>query len=220
MRLKIYFSAALIISGCTLFAQSTPDSALVATPLYFNQEIPIKAGKELTFIAYYFNQAVTANYFPTSDFFQGQVIGRLFGRSTARTSDSLSTNFVEQRLLPFFIYTPKLMDGKVTLRASFEIDWTWGDAAYGSGGNQGAGFNADFVNIQTQNIEVEIVPALGYAINFGLMRAFDSPYHPYRTTVDKLQLSGYRLMYWAGDAAGISGRKDFDRGKTTFGCQT
>ena len=217
MRLKFYLLAILASTPFALLSQSTPDSALAVTPHYFNQEIPVKAGKELTFIAYYFNQAVTSNYFPTSDFFQGQVIGRLFGRSTARTSDTLTTNFVEQRLLPFFIYTPKLMDGKVTLRASFEIDWTWGDASYGSGGNQGAGFNADFVNIQTQNIEVEIVPALGYAINFGLMRAFDSPYHPYRTTVDKLQLSGYRLMYWAGDAAGISGRKDFDRGNISAG---
>ena len=217
MRLKIYLFAALAFSGFTAFSQSNPDSALVATPYYFNQEIPVKSGKELTFIAYYFNQAVTSNYFPTNDFFQGQVIGRLFGRSTARTSDTSRTNFVEQRLLPFFIYTPKLMDGKVTLRASFEIDWTWGDASYGAGGNQGAGFNADFVNLQTQNIEVEIIPAAGYAINFGLMRAFDSPYHPYRTTFDKLQTSGYRLMYWAGDAAGISGRKDFDRGNISAG---
>ena len=217
MRFKLYLFAVIVSAPFTLFSQDNPDSALVVTPYYFNQEIPVKAGKELTFIAYYFNHAVTSNYYPTNDFFQGQVIGRMFGRSTARTSDSLTTNFVEQRLLPFFLYTPKLMDGKVTLRASFEIDWTWGDAAYGSGGNQGAGFNADFVNIQTQNIEVEIVPALGYAINFGLMRAFDSPYHPYRTTVDKLQLSGYRLMYWAGDAAGISGRKDFDRGNISAG---
>ncbi len=217
MRLKTYLLATLTLYGFSLFSQSTPDSALVATPYYFNQEIPVKSGKELTFIAYYFNQAVTSNYFPQSDFFQGQVIGRLFGRSTARTSDTSRTNFVEQRLLPFFIYTPKLMDGKVTLRASFEIDWTWGDASYGSGGNQGAGFNADFVNLQTQNVEVEIVPAAGYAINFGLMRAFDSPYHPYRTTLNKLVNSGYRLMYWAGDAAGISGRKDFARGNISAG---
>lgn len=217
MRPKFYFFIALFTASLFAEAQDNPDSALVANPLYLNQEIPIKAGKELTFIAYYFNQAVASNYYPTNAFFQGQVIGRMFGRNTSRTTDTLTSKFVEQRLLPFFIYTPKLMDGKVTLRASFEIDWTWGDASYGSGGNQGAGFNADFVNIQTQNIEVEIVPAPGYAINFGLMRAFDSPYHPYRTTVDKLSHSGYRLMYWAGDAAGINVRKDFDRGNLQVG---
>lgn len=217
MRLKYCVIIALTALCSPAFSQSGLDSSHVATPYYFNQEIPVKAGKEFTFIAYFFTQVVTSNYFPTSDFFQGQVVGRLFGRSTARTSDSLRTNYVEQRFLPFFIYTPRLMDGKVTLRASFEIDWTWGDASYGSGGNQGAGFNGDFVNIQTQNVQVEIVPSPGYAINFGLMRMFDSPYHPYRTTLDELLTSGYRLMYWAGDAAGISGRKDFARGNISAG---
>jgi hypothetical protein len=194
-----------------------PDTTALARPFYFNQDMPVKADKELTFIAYFFNQAVTSNFYPTNDFFQGQVIGRLFGRSTARTSDTTYTAFVEQRFLPFFIYSPKLMNGRVTLRASFEIDWTWGDASYGAGGNQGAGFNADFVNIQTQNLELEIIPRKGMAINFGLLRGFDTPYHPYRTTFDKLQQTGYRLFYWAGDMAGISVRQDFDRGSISGG---
>ncbi|MFN2428773.1 MAG: hypothetical protein ABR574_02070 [Cryomorphaceae bacterium] len=218
MRCKLIFYSCMLLIGLPAMGQvAETDTTSASDLVYFNREIPITSDKELTFIAYFFSQGVNSNYFPRSDFFQGQVIGRLFGRSTARTSDTLRTSFVEQRFLPFFIYTPKLMDGKVTLRGSFEIDWTWGDAAYGSGGNQGAGFNADFVNIQTQNIEVEINPAPGYAINFGLMRTFDSPYHPYRTTVDKLMDTGYRLMYWAGDAAGISFRHDFARGNVSAG---
>ncbi|HKL02754.1 MAG TPA: hypothetical protein VJ911_03730, partial [Cryomorphaceae bacterium] len=218
MRCKLILYSCFILIGLPAMGQ-VPDSDTTAVSdlVYFNREIPVTSDKELTFIAYFFTQGVNSNYYPRNDFFQGQVIGRLFGRSTARTSDTLRTSFVEQRFLPFFIYTPKLMDGKVTLRGSFEIDWTWGDAAYGSGGNQGAGFNADFVNLQTQNIEVEIVPAAGYAINFGLMRTFDSPYHPYRTTVDKLLDTGYRLMYWAGDAAGMSLRHDFARGNISLG---
>lgn len=199
------------------FANIGIDSLGINRSFYFDREIPLKAGKELTFIAYFFNQAVRSNYYPRSAFFQGQSIGRLFGRGTAITSDTLSANYVEQRLLPFFIYTPKLMDGRVTLRASFEIDWTWGDAAYGAGGNQGAGFNADFVNLQTQNVELEIIPAYGWAINFGLLRSFDTPYHPYRTTFGDLQSSGFRLMYWSGDAAGINVRKDFARGSFSVG---
>jgi len=219
MMLRIKLLLISILCSILVMAQDSvlPDTNATNTEYYFNREIPIKSDKELTFIAYFFTQGVTANYFPRNDFFQGQVIGRLYGRSTARSSDTTYTSFVEQRFLPFFLYTPKLMDGKVTLRASFEIDWTWGDASYGSGGNQGAGFNADFVNLQTQNVEIEIIPAYGYAINFGLMRTFDSPYHPYRTTVDKLLDTGYRLMYWAGDAAGISFRHDFARGSVSAG---
>jgi hypothetical protein len=213
MHKKLLLLSFLLPSFGSLYSQWYPggDTLMTGKPAYFNMEEPIYTEKELTFIAYFFTQGVTSNFYPTNDFFQGQVLGRLFGRSTARTSDSLRTSFVEQRFLPFLIYTPKLLDGKVTLRASFEIDWTWGDASYGAGGNQGAGFNADFVNIQTQNIEAEIIPAYGYAINFGLMRMFDSPYHPYRTTFDKLQTTGYRLFYWAGDAAGINFRRDGDR---------
>ncbi|MCA1752096.1 MAG: hypothetical protein LC670_09955 [Flavobacteriales bacterium] len=212
-------SLALLTLG-EVRAQWNPDGGDTLAggkPVYFNLDNPITSEKEFTFIAYFFTQGVTSNFYPTNDFFQGQVLGRLFGRSTARTSDTLRTAFVEQRFLPFFIYTPRLLDGKVTLRASFEIDWTWGDAAYGAGGNQGAGFNADFVNIQTQNVEAEIIPAKGYAINLGLMRMFDSPYHPYRTTFDKLQTSGFRLFYWAGDAAGVNARHDFDRGNIQVG---
>ncbi|HBH07000.1 MAG TPA: hypothetical protein DDX92_10415 [Flavobacteriales bacterium] len=199
------------------FSQNTIDTLAPDPSVYFNKDMPIKPNKELRFIAYFFTQGVTSNYYPTNTFFQGQVIGRLFGRSTARTSDTLRTSFVEQRFLPFFLYTPKILDGKVTLRASFEIDWTWGDASYGAGGNQGAGFNADFVNIQTQNLEIEIIPKLGWAINVGLMRGFDTPYHPYRTTFDRFQHSGFRLMYWAGDMAGINVRRDFSRGSVDVG---
>lgn len=204
----LLLAACLVGWGGWLLAQDRSDSLSQTSVTFFDQEVPVKADKELTFIAYFFNQAVTSNFYPTNDFFQGQVIGRLFGRSTARTSDTLTTRFVEQRFLPFFIYTPRLMDSKVTLRGSFEIDWTWGDAVYGSGGNQGAGFNSDFVNIQTQNLQVEIIPSSGWAINFGLMRMFDSPFHPYRTLFGRMQHTGYRLMYWAGDAAGINVRHD------------
>lgn len=211
----VLFSGSVIGQNDTT-AISELDS-LDKTVSFYDQEIPIQAGKELKFIAYFFNQTVTSNFFPTNEFLQGQVIGRMFGRNTSQTSDEHRTFYTEQRLLPFFLYTPKLMDGKVTLRASFEIDWTWGDASYGSGGNQGAGFNADFVNIQTQNIEIEIIPKYSWAINIGLQRMFDTPYNPYRVTTDRLQNTGYRLMYWAGDAAGISVRKDFSKGSITGG---
>lgn len=185
---------------------------------YQNSSVPRKAGKEFQFLAFYINQGVTSNFYPTSEFLKGQVVGRLFGRNTSTTSDTNQTFYVEQRLLPFFIYQPNLFNGKAILRASFEIDWTWGDAAYGTGGNLGGGISADQVNIQTQNIELELLPWKNYAINLGLTRMFDSPYNAYRTLADKMMQTGYRLSYWGTDAVGINIRhdKDFSRWKAGF----
>jgi len=177
---------------------------------YFTGEIPQKANKEFQFIAYYINQAVASNIYAQNDFLKGQVIGRLFGANTTKTSDSLTSMYVEQRLIPFFIYSPKLFNGKATLRASFEIDWTWGDAAYGVGGNFGSAISADQVNLQTQNLELELNPAKGWYINLGLQRLFDTPYNPYKTTFDKMTTTGYRLAFWGTDGVGISVRKDWD----------
>jgi hypothetical protein len=177
---------------------------------YFDKEIPRKAEKEFQFIAYYFNQGVSGNYFPTNDFLRGQVFGKLFGQNTTQTSDTATTVYFEQRLIPFFIYQPKLLNGRAILRASFEIDWTWGDVSYTAGGNFGSALSADVVNIQTQNVELELIPAKGWAINLGLQRLFDTPYNPYRTLFGQMTESAYRLAYWGTDAVGISVRRDYD----------
>ncbi|WP_456407701.1 hypothetical protein [Caldithrix abyssi] len=171
--------------------------------------VPKKPVKELTFIAYFFNKAVLNNMYARNDFLKGQVVGRLFGGNTTNTSSAESFYF-EQRLLPFFIYQPKLFDGRAILRASFEIDWTWGDASYGVGGNFGSAFSADQVNLQTQNVELEFIPRKGWAVNLGLQRLFDTPYNPYRTFFETMTLTGYRLAFWGSDAVGISVRHDRD----------
>jgi len=182
---------------------------------YFDISTPQKADKEFQFFAFFINQGVGSNFYPTNEFLRGQVVGRLFGRNTTTTSDTARAHYVEQRIIPFFIYTPKLFNGKATLRASFEIDWTWGDVAYGTGGNLGAAISADQVNIQTQNIQVEYRPAPGWFVNLGLMRMFDTPYDPYRTYFDKMANSGYRLGYFGTDAVGMTVFKvnDFSRYK-------
>ncbi|MDD4747333.1 MAG: hypothetical protein PHW19_08630 [Salinivirgaceae bacterium] len=177
---------------------------------YFSKEIPRKANKELQFLAFYINQGVVSNIYAQNDFLKGQVVGRLFGGNTTRTSDSLTSQYFEQRLIPFFIYQPKLFNGKATLRASFEIDWTWGDAAYGVGGNFGSAISADQVNLQTQNIELEFNPAKGWYINLGLQRMFDSPYNAYKTMFDKMTTTGYRLAYFGTDGVGVSVIKKWD----------
>jgi hypothetical protein len=93
---------------------------------------------------------------------------------------------------------------------SFEIDWTWGDASYGTGGNFGSAISADQVNLQTQNIELELKPFNRFTINLGLQRLYDSPYNAYRTFVSTMTKTGYRLMYWGTDAVGITARYDWE----------
>lgn len=185
---------------------------------YFEHEIPRKANNELQFFAFFINQGVTSNFYPTSEFLRGQVVGRLFGKNTTTTSDTATSAYIEQRIIPFFVYQPNLFNGKAILRASFEIDWTWGDVAYGTGGNLGGGISADQVNIQTQNIELELIPWPRWTINLGLQRMFNTPYNPYRTLFDKMTQTGYRLAYFGTDAVGISFRhdRDFARYKVGF----
>ncbi len=178
--------------------------------------IPREAGKELQYVAYFYTQAVLNNIYARNDFLKGQTVGRLFGGNTTSTRKAESAYF-EQRLLPFFIYTPKLMNKRVTLRASFEIDWTWGDVSYGTGGNFGSALSADQVNLQTQNVELELIPWKGVTVNLGLQRLYDTPYHPYRTFFSTMTLTGYRLAFWGSDAVGITVRHDRDFSRYKFG---
>ncbi len=185
----------------------------------FSKDMPYnaKANKEFQFLAFFITQGINSNMYPKASLFNGQLVGRLFGPNSSTTSDSAKSNYFEQRIIPFFIYQPKLFNGKAILRTSFEIDWTWGDQAYGISGNKGGAINADQVNIQTQNIELELIPAKNFAINIGLQRLFDTPYNPYRTMFDKMSTTGYRLAYWGTDAVGISARYDGDYQKVKAG---
>ena len=170
----------------------------------FDAQIPGEPNKQFQFLAFYINQGVTSNFFPTNEFLRGQVIGRMFGRNTTSTSSTEITQYAEQRLIPFFIYQPNLFDGRAIMRASFEIDWTWGDVSYGTGGNQGGAVSGHQVNIQTQNIEIEYIPVTGWMINLGLQRMYDNPYNPYRTVAEKMLQNGYRMTYFGTHAVGLT----------------
>jgi hypothetical protein len=200
---RLFILISLIISYSGLIAQEQKQDI-------FKNDLPIEKVDELQFFAFFINQGVTSNFYPENVFMKGQVIGRLFGDNTTRSTDSTVTAYFEQRLIPFFIYQPKIFNGKALLRASFEIDFTWGDASYGAGGNLGGAISSDFVNIQTQNIELELIPNKYWKINLGLMRMFDTPYNPYRIYVDKMLNTSYRLGYWGTDAVGVTARRDDD----------
>lgn len=189
--------------------QGVQDSALTAlatVPLL--TPAPKELQREFQFLAFFYSQAVATSVFSANPF-TGEVLGRLFGDNQSRTTLGTAL-YAEQRIIPFFIYQPKLFDGRAILRAAFEIDWTWGDESYLVGPNRGGAFNAGRVNIQTQNIEVELLPGDGWAVNIGLQRLFDTPYNPYRTTANTLLNTGYRLSFWGSHAPGVSVRRDDD----------
>ena len=196
-----------ILSYFSLFGQQSWD--------FDETNTPQKEKKEFQFLAYYFNQAVMNNIYAQNDFLKGQTVGRLFGGNTTTTGEE--SFYFEQRIIPFIIYQPKLLDGKAILRMAFEIDWTWGDASYGSGGNFGSAFSADQVNLQTQNVEIEFLPWKGWAINLGLQRLYDTPSNPYRTFFSTMTNTAYRLSFWGSDAVGISVRHDRDYERYKFG---
>ncbi len=183
----------------------------------FDKAVPTKANKQLQAFVYFYQQNVAMNMAPENDFLKGQIVGRLFGANTTTTSNKFTALYAEQRAIPFFIYSPSIFDGKATLRASFEIDWTWGDVAYGTGGNFGSAISADQVNLQTQNLEVEFVPAKYWTINVGLQRMFDTPHDLYRTFFEKFTTTGYRLAFFGTDGVGISVRRQSDRHKLKAG---
>ena len=66
------------------------------------------------------------NMAPENDFLKGQIVGSCLVPNATTTSNKFTALYAEQRAIPFFIYSPSIFDGKATLRASFEIDWTWG----------------------------------------------------------------------------------------------
>ena len=160
--------------------------------------------KELTFIGYSFTRTTASNITPSNDVLQGQVIGRLFGPNSTVAGDSLSF-FTEQRFTPYFIYRPKILDGYATFRAMFKIDYTWGDQAYGVGGNRGGAINTGQINLQTLMANVDIRPKdARWNLVIGQQRLFDNTYDPHHITLGQAQTSGYKLSYWGTNAVGAN----------------
>jgi len=89
-----------------LLLVSTGTFAQLPTNQYFSKEVPLKANKEFQFMAFYITQAVTSNIYPENDFLKGQVVGRLFGGNTTKTSNELTSAYIEQRLIPFLFIHP------------------------------------------------------------------------------------------------------------------
>lgn len=168
------------------------------------KKIPDAKPSELKFIGYWFSKGVATNVATTNELLRGQIIGRLFGPNTTNTSPRTAVYF-EQRFVPMFIYTPSILDGVATFRSLFKIDMTWGDAAYGVGGNVGGGINAGQVNLQTLLANVDIRPrGADYNVVVGLQRVFDNVRDPNISAVSTAQTSAYKLCYWGTQGVGVS----------------
>lgn len=168
------------------------------------KKIPDAKTPELKFIGYYFVRGTLSDISPTNELLRGQIIGRLFGSNTTNTSDK-TVQYVEQRFVPMLIYTPSILDGAATFRSLFKIDMTWGDAAYGVGGNAGAAINAGQVNLQTLLANVEVKPTDNdWHFVLGLQRMFDNVRDPNVTAVNTAMTSGYKLCFWGTQAPGLN----------------
>jgi hypothetical protein len=131
-------------------------------------------------------------------------IGSLAGSSVRAGSDV--NYFFEQRWIPVFSFAPHFVDGLAAFRAQFEVDFVWGRAANTLQGNEGGGFNADQVNLQTKNVNVSIYPTRDPArldIVIGTQSVYDAIHDPTTTPLDTLVNTGYKLSFLGSDATGI-----------------
>ena len=127
--------------------------------------------------------------------------------SSVSTGDDTRTMYVEQRWIPVLAYSPRFVDGLATFRAQIEVDYAWGIAANALQNNQGGGFNADQVNIQTKNVNVALTPfgdPRKLSIIVGTHSVYDSIYDPTVTSLFDIIQTGYKLTFMGTDATGIS----------------
>lgn len=169
---------------------------------------------DIQIINYFFVRATFTNQLADPSGLKGVSLGP-FGTivgSATRTGTDSRTFYVEQRWIPVIAYSPSFADGLATFRAQLEIDFTWGLAANQVQPNQGGGFNADQINIQTKNVNVSITPTRDPAelnIMLGTQSFYDTPLDPTTTPLWDLVRTGYKLAYLGTDATGVAAYSRF-----------
>ncbi len=165
---------------------------------------------EFKLINYFFTRATATNQLPDPTGLRGVSLGPIgvgLGGSATRVGDKSQTFYVEQRWIPVIQYTPNFVDGLAAFRAQFEVDYTWGIAANDVQNNQGGGFNADQVNIQTKNVNVALYPTRNpykLSILIGTHSVYDTLYDPTITSLFDIVRTGYKLTFFGTDATGVS----------------
>lgn len=176
---------------------------------------PPKTGLE--FIGILDVKPTLSNITTSSAYVNGQIVGTLGGTNstTVQEKGDIAGFATEQRASTFFKYRPKLLDGRATLGAAFEIDFAWGDSSYGTGGNTGGAFGADQVNLQTRRLYGKFklwgpagskAAAKGTSADLviGLQFVGDGVYDPDTAKLDDLTRSGGHLLFFGTEAAGVT----------------
>ncbi len=148
----------------------------------------------------------TSNLVTTNPLLDGQVVGAIGGASGVVVDPTAVAAATEQRVGLFTRYAPRLLDGRASLNGAFEIDFAWGDSAYGTGGNVGGGFGGDQVNLQTRRLSADVLARRGIAsvrVEAGLQWLGDSELDPAGLGPDALFHAGAHGMLFASEAAGV-----------------
>lgn len=167
--------------------------------------------KEFSLINYFFTRGTATNQLADPSGLRGVSLGPIgvgegIGSAT-QVGEDTTAYYIEQRWIPVLAYSPNFVDGLATFRAQFEIDFMWGQAANQIQNNQGGGFNADQINIQTKNVNVGIYPTKNphqLSLIVGTQSVYDSIYDPTITSLFDIVRTGYKLSFLGSDATGIS----------------
>lgn len=156
-----------------------------------------------TFLGVVQTRASATNVVSTNPFFNGQIVGVLDGPNGTVVSEEDRSVTTEQRAVGFLSYRPVVLSGQAGLTAAFEVDFAWGDSAYGTGGNAGGGFGGDQVNLQTRRLYADFDAGPTHTL-VGLQFMGDGVNDPTRVgSLDALYRSGGRLMVFGSEAAGV-----------------
>lgn len=165
--------------------------------------------REFILINYFFTRLSLTNQVGDPVGLRGVALGPIgsLSGSVVSVTPGRSAYFIEQRWIPVIEYSPFFADGLASFRAQFEVDFLWGRSANTIGQNEGGGFNADQVNIQTKNVNVAIYPTRVPAqltLLVGTQPVYDTYFDPTRTPLADIVRTGYKLAFLGSDATGLS----------------
>jgi hypothetical protein len=164
--------------------------------------------REFVLINYFFSRLTLTNQVGDPSGLKGVSLGPIgnLAGSAVRVED-LNAYYVEQRWIPVIEYSPWFVDGLASFRAQFEVDFLWGRAANTIQPNEGGGFNADQVNIQTKNVNVALYPfrdPTKLTLLLGAQPVYDTYLDPTRTPLNDIIRTGYKLTFLGSDATGLT----------------
>jgi hypothetical protein len=202
---------ALAASGLSLPAGASPTTVPGAYYGKYQEEKNREEDaepREFILINYFFTRASLTNQVGDPGGLKGVALGPIgnLAGSAVRVED-LNAYYVEQRWIPVIEYSPWFVDGLASFRAQFEVDFLWGRAANTIQQNEGGGFNADQVNIQTKNVNVAFYPFRNphtLTLLIGTQPVYDTYLDPTRTPLNDIIRTGYKLTFLGSDATGLS----------------